>query len=61
MDLADDVLDLTGLPFLVGRERLAIGRVDRMERHGSTPDNCFLSIVTSPAGLPSVTFSRNHR
>ena len=44
MDLADDVLHLTGLPFLVGRERLAIGWVDRMERHGSTPDNCLLPL-----------------
>src|SRR6202011_870193 len=58
MDLADDVLDLTGLPFLVVRERLAIGRVDRMERHGSTPDNCFLPLRR--AGGRAVRYNPEH-
>jgi L-ascorbate metabolism protein UlaG (beta-lactamase superfamily) len=47
-----------GPPFLVSRERLAIGRVDRMERHGSTPGNCFLPLRR--AGGRAVRYNPEH-
>lgn len=58
MDLADDVLHLTGLPFLVGRERLAIDQVDRMERHGSAPDTRLLPLRR--AGGRAVRYNPEH-